>query len=146
MITLGKKIAFDITEDHEDFKEYRQLAKGITFGIIYGIGSERLAQQLRTTKREASQYKKRYLDSIEGSREFIRGVMKAVEERGWIKNKYGRVYKVPSTMSYKGVNYLVQGTSADILNERLIEVSKLHPTPQYEQVVLTFLSTFADFD
>ena len=55
------KIAFDITEDHEDFKEYRQLAKGITFGIIYGIGSERLAQQLRTTKREAAQYKKRYL-------------------------------------------------------------------------------------
>ena len=119
------KIAFDITEDHADFKEYRQLAKGITFGIIYGIGSERLAQQLRTTKREASQYKKRYLDGIEGSREFIRGVMKAVEERGWIKNRYGRVYKVPSTMSYKGVNYLVQGTSADILNERLIEVSKL---------------------
>ena len=50
--------------------------------------------------------------------------MAAVEQRGWIKNKYGRVYKIPSEMSYKGVNYLVQGTSADILNERLIEVHK----------------------
>ena len=28
----------------------------------------------------------------------------------------------------------------------LIEASRLHPTPQYEQVVLTFLSTSADFD
>ena len=53
----------------------------------------------------------------------MRGVMKAVEPRGWIKNRYGRIYKVPADMSYKGVNYLVQGTSADILNERLIAVN-----------------------
>ena len=117
------KIAFDLTEDHAEYKFYRQMAKSITFGIIYGIGSKKLSQQLRTTQGEAAQYKKRYLDSIQGSREFIRGVMKAVEQRGWIKNKYGRVYKIPSEMSYKGVNYLVQGTSADILNERLIVVS-----------------------
>ena len=50
--------------------------------------------------------------------------MEAVERRGWIKNRFGRVYKIPMEMSYKGVNYLVQGTSADILNERLIEVHK----------------------
>ncbi len=118
------KIAFELDEDDPQFKYYRQMAKGITFGIIYGIGNQRLAQQLQTTKQEAGKYKKRYLDSIEGSREFIRGVMKAVESRGWIKNKYGRVYKIPSGMSYKGVNYLVQGTSADILNERLIKVDE----------------------
>ena len=116
------KIAFDLDETHPEYKFYRQMAKSITFGIIYGIGSQKLSQQLRTTQGEAAQYKKTYLDSIQGSREFIRGVMSAVEERGWIKNKYGRVYKVPSEMSYKGVNYLVQGTSADILNERLIAV------------------------
>ena len=116
------KIAFNIDENHAEYKFYRQMAKSITFGIIYGIGSKKLSQQLRTTQGEAYQYKKTYLDSIEGSREFIKGVMAAVEQRGWIKNKYGRVYKIPSDTSYKGVNYLVQGTSADILNERLIEV------------------------
>ena len=84
-------VAFELDEDDPQFKYYRQMAKGITFGIIYGIGNQRLAQQLQTTKQEAGKYKKRYLDSIEGSREFIRGVMKAVESRGWIKNKYGRV-------------------------------------------------------
>tara|TARA_Y100000310_G_scaffold343688_1_gene452496 strand:- start:2192 stop:4180 length:1989 start_codon:yes stop_codon:yes gene_type:complete len=118
------KIAFDLDETHPEYKFYRQMAKSITFGIIYGIGSQKLSQQLRTTQGEAFQYKKKYLDSIEGSREFIKGVMAAVEQRGWIKNKYGRVYKIPSDTSYKGVNYLVQGTSADILNERLIEVHK----------------------
>ena len=117
------KIAFDLDEDHSEYKFYRQMAKSITFGIIYGIGSQKLSQQLRTSQKEAAAYKKRYLDSIQGSREFIKGVMAAVEQRGWIKNKYGRVYKIPSEMSYKGVNYLVQGTSADILNERLISVA-----------------------
>ena len=118
------KIAFDLDETHSEYKFYRQMAKSITFGIIYGIGSQKLSQQLRTTQGEASQYKKKYLDSIVGSRAFIKGVMAAVEQRGWIKNRYGRVYKIPSETAYKGVNYLVQGTSADILNERLIEVHK----------------------
>ena len=119
------KLAFDIKEDHSEFKFYRQMAKNITFGIIYGIGSNKLSQQLRTTQKEAASYKKKYLDSIEGSRKFIRGVMDAVANRGWIKNRYGRVYKIPVDKAYKGVNYLVQGTSADILNERLIEVTRL---------------------
>ena len=118
------KIAFDIDEDSPEFKFYRQMAKSITFGIIYGIGSKKLSQQLRTTQKEAASYKKKYLDSIEGSRKFIRGVMDAVDRRGWIKNRYGRVYKIPLDKAYKGVNYLVQGTSADILNERLIEVHR----------------------
>lgn len=118
------KIAFESDETHPDFKEHRQMAKSITFGIMYGIGNWLLAQQMQTTMPKASQYKKRYLNSIVGAREFIKGVEKAVEERGWIKNRYGRVYKVLPEFSYKGVNYLVQGTSADILNERLIEISK----------------------
>ena len=48
--------------------------------------------------------------------------MKAVQERGWIKNRYGRLYVIEKDIAYKGVNYLVQGTSADILNERMIKV------------------------
>ena len=118
------KIAFGSDETHPEFKEHRQMAKSITFGIMYGIGTWLLSQQMQTTMPKAAQYKKRYLDSITGAKEFIDGVEKAVEDRGWIKNRYGRVYKVLPEFSYKGVNYLVQGTSADILNERLIEISE----------------------
>ena len=118
------KIAFGSDETHPEFKEHRQMAKSITFGIMYGIGTWLLSQQMQTTMPKAAQYKKRYLESITGAKEFIDGVEKAVEDRGWIKNRYGRVYKVLPEFSYKGVNYLVQGTSADILNERLIKISE----------------------
>tara|TARA_R110002020_G_scaffold284230_3_gene499793 strand:+ start:1440 stop:3404 length:1965 start_codon:yes stop_codon:yes gene_type:complete len=118
------KLAFNIEETDSEFKFYRQMAKAITFGTIYGIGSNRLAAQLGTTPTQALDYKQKYFKGLKGSKEFFDSVVKTVNMRGWIKNRYGRIYKVPKNLGYKGVNYLVQGTSADILNERMIEVSK----------------------
>jgi len=116
------KTAFDMAEDHSEFKFYRQMAKNITFGIIYGIGNKRLALQLRTSPKEAAAYKRKYFQGIEGAKEFIDKVTKTIEQRGWVRNRYGRLYQIPAELAYKGVNYLVQGTSADILNERMIKV------------------------
>ena len=119
------KLAFNVTEDDDTFKMFRQTAKSITFGTIYGIGNQKLGIQLGVPAQEASNYKKRYFDGIKGSREFFNAVVKKVERVGQIRNKYGRVYQIPRNLGYKGINYLVQGTSADILNERMIEVHKL---------------------
>ena len=119
------KLAFNVTEDDETFKMYRQTAKSITFGTIYGIGNQKLSIQLGVSVQEAANYKKRYFDGIKGSREFFNSVVRKVENMGQIKNKYGRIYQIPRNLGYKGINYLVQGTSADILNERMIEVHKL---------------------
>jgi DNA polymerase-1 len=116
------KLAFNVTEDSPDFSEKRQLAKNITFGTIYGIGTKRLALQLQSNQYEAAQYKKKYFAGLKGSKDFFDTVMSTVADRGWIRNRYGRIYKIPSDFSYKGVNYLVQGTAADILNERIIKV------------------------
>ena len=118
------KLAFNVDEEHVDFKFFRQMAKAITFGTIYGIGNKKLALQVGITPKEAGQYKKQYFAGLPGSKEFFNSVVRAVETRGWIKNRYGRIYRVPTDKGYKGVNYLVQGTSADILNERMIEVKK----------------------
>ena len=51
-------------------------------------------------------------------------MVQKVETRGWVKNRYGRIYKIDKNFGYKGVNYLVQGTSADIMSERMIEIHK----------------------
>ena len=116
------KRAFDMTGEEDTFKFYRQMAKNITFGVIYGIGKAKLANQLNVSEKEALQYKNSYFKGLPGSKEFFSSVMKAVQERGWIKNRYGRIYVIDKDIAYKGVNYLVQGTSADILNERMIKV------------------------
>ena len=117
------KLAFKVDEDNPDFKFYRQLAKTITFGVIYGIGKDKLAQQLKTTPNEAARYKKEYFANIAGSKKFFDTVVRMIEHRGWVQNKFGRIYKVPSDKGYKAVNYLIQGTSADLLSERMIVVA-----------------------
>ena len=116
------KLAFDVKESDAQYKFYRQMAKAITFGTIYGIGNKKLAEQLNTTPKEAGQYKKRYFEGLQGSKEFFNQVVDTVTKRGFIKNRYGRRYKINPKFAYKGVNYLVQGTSADILSERMIEI------------------------
>jgi len=118
------KLAFKVEESSDKFKEYRQAAKAITFGTIYGIGNKKLSQQLSTTPREAGQYKKQYFAGMEGSKDFFDAVVKTVSVRGWIKNRYGRKYRINPDLAYKGVNYLVQGTSADMLSERMLEVDQ----------------------
>tara|TARA_R110000824_G_scaffold281143_2_gene469422 strand:+ start:50 stop:2020 length:1971 start_codon:yes stop_codon:yes gene_type:complete len=118
------KLAFNVDESSEKFKEYRQAAKAITFGTIYGIGNNKLSQQLNTTPKEAGKYKKQYFAGMEGSKDFFDEVVKTVTVRGWIKNRYGRKYRINPAFAYKGVNYLVQGTSADLLSERMLEVDK----------------------
>jgi len=118
------KLAFSVDESSEKFKEYRQAAKAITFGTIYGIGNKKLAQQLSTTPKEAGRYKKQYFEGMKGSKEFFDKVVATVTARGWIKNRYGRHYRIDPKFAYKGVNYLVQGTSADLLSERMLEVDK----------------------
>ena len=117
------KLAFKVDEDSPDFKFYRQLAKTITFGVIYGIGKNKLAQQLKTTPEEAARYKKEYFNNITGSKKFFDTVVRMIARRGWVQNKFGRIYKVPSDQGYKAVNYLIQGTSADLLSERMIVVA-----------------------
>ena len=129
------KLAFKIDESHERFKEYRQAAKAITFGTIYGIGNKKLAQQINTTPQEAGAYKKSYFEGMKGAKQFIEDVSKKIYHTssrsvggdgrtGFVRNKYGRVYQLNRDFAYKGVNYLVQGTSADLLSERMVEVDK----------------------
>ena len=116
------KLAFGVDESSPRFKEFRQYAKAITFGTIYGIGNKKLAQQLGTTPREAGKFKKQYFEGMEGSKDFFDKVVRKVELRGMVKNRYGRQYKINPQFAYKGVNYLVQGTSADILSERMLVI------------------------
>ena len=118
------KIAFNIEESDPQFKFFRQLAKSITFGVIYGIGRDKLSMQLNTTPIEAANYKTTYLNNMKGSKRFFDAVVRTIKTRGTVRSRYNRIYKVPADFAYRGVNYLIQGTSADIMSERMVEVHK----------------------
>ena len=64
----------DVDEDSDEFKFYRQMAKAVTLGTIYGIGNKKLSIQLGITPREAGQYKRTYFQGLRGSKEFFDSV------------------------------------------------------------------------
>lgn len=106
------------------WKFYRTLAKAINFGLLYGIGDDKLAQQIQKSKEEAQKYKLDYFARFPKARIFMKQVVRTVEDRGWIKNRFGRKYWIERDKAYTGVNYLIQGTSADVVKNRMIACHK----------------------
>jgi len=114
-----------VDKDHALWKFYRTLAKAINFGLIYGIGLEKLAAQIQKSEEEAKVYKDDYFARFPKAKAFIGNVSRTIETRGYVKNRFGRRYDVVRDKAYTAVNYLIQGTSADIVKRSMLEVDKL---------------------
>ncbi len=106
----------------EWYEFYRFLAKAINFGLIYGIGTKKLGINTGKTTEQAAAYKAEYFSRFPMALEFIDAVRASAKSRGWVINKYKRRYFIPPGFDYKAVNYLVQGTCADIVKNRLVAV------------------------
>jgi len=123
-LVFAKEVA-GLSEKSKTFEHYRQMVKAINFGIIFGMGDKALARAMSEEIKYAREMKKKYVDKLGGADKFMKAVIDTVERRGWVKNMFGRVYLVNPKVAYKAINYLVQGTSADILNERMCELYEL---------------------
>lgn len=94
----------------------RRTAKTISFGLLYGMGVQKLADSLGVSFPEAQSLKAKYFDALPKVRQFIYNVTKTAKQRGYIRNWLGRrsYFKDPN-FAYKAVNYLIQGGGADIV-------------------------------
>lgn len=119
------KQVWGIDKTNENWSKYRGFAKNINFGLIYGIGTKKLAYQIGKTEEEALQYKYDYFKALPTANSFIKQVSSVIQTRGYIFNRFGRRYYLTEEESYKGVNYLVQGTSADIVKRSMIRIDNL---------------------
>ena len=110
--------------DSLEFKTFRQLAKGLNFGLIFGMGDKSLAVVLKTTVERTAEYRQQYFDRMPGSREFIDRVSQTAESRGYVSNFFGRRYTLEPGRAYALVNYLVQGSCADFMKDRMWRIRK----------------------
>ena len=83
-----------ITPDKVD-AEARRLAKVINFGIIYGMGPQRLAGELGIPLAEASDYIKRYFERLPGVRACLDETVRNARETGYVATMYGRRRYLP---------------------------------------------------
>lgn len=110
----------------------RQQAKTVHFAILYGVGNGRLAELLGCSVDQARDVKWRYFDRYPS----VRGLIKDLKIRAKavlpIRTWGGREYFVEPpkvvdgdvrTFEYKLLNYLIQGSSADLTKQTMIDVS-----------------------
>ena len=103
-------------------KWWRLMGKGINFGLVYGMGVGLLAIKIGKSKEEAKAFMGAYFRRFGSVRRFIDETQERCQGKGWVKNKWGRRRNLPFEAVYKAPNFLVQGSSADLMKERLVAV------------------------
>jgi DNA polymerase I len=112
----------------------RRLAKVINFGIIYGMGPQRLAGELGMPLKEASEYIERYFKRLPGVSAYLEDCLRQARERGYVVTLLGRRRYLPELGSPQGgaraqaeriaINTPIQGTAADLIKVAMV---RLHP-------------------
>jgi len=112
----------------------RRNAKAVNFGIVYGISSYGLSQDLNIPKKEAEAIIKQYFATYPKIKEFLDGMVKEAKEKGYAQTMSGRRRPVPELLSnnYKqkssgervAMNSPIQGSAADIIKIAMIRVAK----------------------
>ena len=122
-------VPFDEVTDSQ-----RRNAKAVNFGIVYGISSFGLSQDLSITRKEAAKYIEDYFHTYPGIKAFLDDAVAHAKENGYVKTLFGRRRPVPELASSNfmqrsfgervAMNAPIQGTAADIMKIAMIGVNK----------------------
>ena len=114
---------------HVPFEEVTSLqrrnAKAVNFGIVYGISSFGLSQDLSITRKEAAAYIEKYFETYPKIKSFLDSKVEEGKEKGYVETMFGRRRPVPELKSSNfmqrsfgervAMNSPIQGTAADII-------------------------------
>lgn len=123
---------------HVPFEEVTSLqrrnAKAVNFGIVYGISSFGLSQDLSISTKEAANYIESYFETYPGVKQFLDRQVQQAKEQGYVTTMFGRRRPVPELASSNymqrsfgervAMNSPIQGTAADIIKIAMIRVSE----------------------
>lgn len=115
-------------------QEIRSRAKAVNFGIVYGISSFGLSQDLNIGRKEASEYINQYFETYPQVKSFLDETVKSAKEKGYVTTLFGRRRPIPELKSSNymqrsfgeraAMNSAIQGTAADIMKIAMINVYK----------------------
>ena len=123
---------------HVPFEEVTDLqrrnAKAVNFGIVYGISSFGLSQDLSITRKEAAKYIENYFATYPKIKGFLDGLVTEAKEQGYVETMFQRRRPVPEIRSGNfmqrsfgervAMNSPIQGTAADIIKIAMIRVEQ----------------------
>ena len=124
---------FDVPLDQVD-STLRRKAKAVNFGIVYGISSFGLGQDLDISRKEAEGYIEKYFATYGKVKEFLDRTVEDAKKNGYTVTMFGRRRPIPELASSNfmtrsfgeraAMNAPVQGTAADIIKIAMVHVNR----------------------
>ncbi|HKB92691.1 MAG TPA: DNA polymerase I [Gaiellaceae bacterium] len=115
-------------------KDERNIAKMVNFGIIYGISSFGLSENLEIPRDEAQEYIDTYLARFPLVQDFIQRTIEQATRDGYVTTLFGRRRPVPEIRAMNrqtrslgerlAVNSVMQGTAADIIKVAMVRIHR----------------------
>lgn len=136
---------------HTPFEEVTDLqrrnAKAVNFGIVYGISSFGLSQDLSISKKEAADYIEQYFETYPEVKRFLDTTVENAKKNGYVTTMYGRRRPIPELSSGNfmqrsfgervAMNSPIQGTAADIMKIAMIRVwERMHRENLQSRMIL----------
>lgn len=118
--TIRRHANEDLNDSPFDIHEFvasdldigRKSAKGVNFGIVYGMGKRKLARNLGWTEAQGAKYLAEYYGRFPEVKLIQDQIKEKIRTRGYVFDKFGRRYYLPMARSYVALNRLIQGWAA----------------------------------
>ncbi len=114
--------------------EERRSAKTINFGLIYGMGPQKLARELSLSLNQAKEFIERYFARLSTLRAFYDGLVEEAQRNGFVTTLAGRRRLLPEPHSRnqqlapqarrQAINTVIQGSAADIIKMAMLAVAR----------------------
>jgi len=114
--------------------EERRQAKTINFGLLYGMGPQKLGRELGLTLNEAKDFIAKYFERLSGLKEYYQSLVEQARENGFVTTLAGRRRLLPDIRSRntqleaqarrQAVNTVIQGSAADIIKMAMLAVAR----------------------
>lgn len=112
----------------------RRHAKAVNFGIVYGISEFSLSEDIGVSRWEAKDYIDSYLARYAGVRTYMREIVAAAKDQGYVTTMFGRRRYIPELKSSNynirqgaeriALNTPIQGTAADLIKLAMVRVDR----------------------
>lgn len=114
--------------------EMRDQAKTINFGIIYGMGPQRLAKELKISRKQAEDFINEYFRVYTGVKRWVEETISRARETGYVTTLMNRRRHLPDINSPNAslrnaaeriaINTPVQGTAADLIKKAMLNIHR----------------------
>ena len=114
--------------------DLRKRAKAVNFGIVYGMGDFSLATDLKISRADAKSYIEGYLGAYPKVSEYLKNVVSAAKQDGYVTTIFGRRRYIPELSSTKkmevafgervAMNSPIQGAAADIIKLAMVNIDR----------------------